>query len=215
MDREQEETVQRITARYVAEMRAGQHPQLSDYLARYPQHAAAITDFVTYYHVAEVDLPEETANMPALSEVSRAALDRAFKRLLPPETAPGSSFALLQIAASNQGKSLSQLASETGLSIDILEKLERHLIDIATIPKEVCKRLAKALQQPVITIEASLGLAGSKQVTHSLAEAPTSYRMDVQSNIQAQSFRETIEQSPYLSEEQKSAWRDILTREHL
>lgn len=39
MDREQEEAILRITAQYVAEVRAGQEPKVSDYLARYPQFA--------------------------------------------------------------------------------------------------------------------------------------------------------------------------------
>jgi hypothetical protein len=57
MDREQEEAVLRITALYVAELEAGLHPRLSDYLARYPQYAGAIADFVAYYHAVEADLP--------------------------------------------------------------------------------------------------------------------------------------------------------------
>ena len=60
MDREQEEMMQRLTARYVSEFRAGQQPQLSEYLSRYPQYADTIADFVTYYHAIEVDIPQES-----------------------------------------------------------------------------------------------------------------------------------------------------------
>jgi len=76
MHREQEEAVQRITARYIAELRAGRHPRLSDYLSRYPRYAGAITDFVTNYHAIEKSMPEEAESMPPLSEASRAVLDR-------------------------------------------------------------------------------------------------------------------------------------------
>jgi hypothetical protein len=207
MDREQEEVVKRITARYIEGLRAGHQPRLSDYLSRYPQYADAITDFITYYHVAEVDIPEEIDSMPPLSQASRAALDDAWKRVLYP------SLKSLQVMADNQGKSFPQLAVEIGLSIDILEKLERHIIATATIPKEVCKRLATALQQPLIAIETYLGLAERKQLTQGLAEEPASYR--VQSNVQTQSFREAIEQSMHLSNEQKEAWGAILIEEGL
>src|SRR5438128_2145692 len=50
MDREQEEAVLRITAQYVEEVQAGQQPNVSDYLARYPQYAKKIglaVDIVT------------------------------------------------------------------------------------------------------------------------------------------------------------------------
>ncbi len=215
MDREQEEVVQRITARYIAELHAGHQPHLSDYLSRYPQYADAITDFITYYHVAEVDIPKEIDSMPPLSQTSRAALDDALKRMLHSESVTNTSAVTLQVMADNQGKSFPQLALEIGLSIDILEKLERHIIDTATIPKEVCKRLAKALQQPLIAIEMYLGLAESKQLIQGVAEEPATYSMEVQSNVQAQSFREAVEQSMGLPNEQKDAWRAILTEEGL
>jgi hypothetical protein len=215
MDREQEEAVQRITARYMAELRAGHQPHLSDYLSRYPQYADAITDFVAYYHAAEMDIPEESDSIPALSQTSRAALDDAWKRVLHSESVNNTSAVTLQVMADNQGKSFPELALEIGLSIDILEKLERHIIDTATIPKEVCKRLTKALQQPLIAIEMYLGLAERKHLTQGLAEEPAAYRMEVQSNVQAQNFREAVEQSTRLPNEQKEAWRAILTEEGL
>ncbi len=215
MNREQEEAVQRITARYIAELRAGHQPRLSDYLSRYPQYADAITDFVTYYHAAEVDIPGEIDSMPPLSQASRRAMDDAWKRVLHSESVADTSRVTLQVMADNQGKSCPQLALEIGLSTDILEKLERHIIDAATIPKEVCKRLAKALQQPLIAIETYLGLAERKQLTQGLAEKPVAYRVEVKSNVLAQSFREAVEQSMRLPNEQKDAWRAILTEEGL
>ena len=215
MDREQEEVVQSITARYIAELRAGHQPRLSDYLSRYPQYADAITDFVAYYHAAEVDIPEETDSLPPLSQASHAALDDAWKRVLHSESATNTSLVTLQVMADNQGKSFPQLAQELGLSIDILEKLERRIIDTATIPKEVYKRLAKALRRPLIAIETYLGLAEHKQRAQGLAEEPATYRMEVQPGVQTQSFREAVEQIMRMPNEQKDAWRAILTEEGL
>ena len=206
MDREQEEAVQRITARYVAELRAGHHPRLSDYLSRYPHYADAITDFVTYYHATEKNIPEEAESMPPLSETSRAVLKRLWNQALP--SANHSLMTTVQMAANKQGKFVAQLALEIGLSIEILDKLDRHIIDAATIPKELCKRLANALQQSLSVIEIYLGLATSKPL---IAETPLSYHVEGHS----ESFREAIEQSTQLSNEQKDTWRLILTREGL
>jgi len=206
MDREQEEAVQRITARYVAELRAGHHPRLSDYLSRYPHYADAITDFVTYYHATEKNIPEEAESMPPLSETSRAVLNRLWNQALP--STNNSLMTTVQMAANKQGKFVAQLALEIGLSIEILDKLDRHIIDAATIPKELCKQLANALQQSLSVIEIYLGLATNKPL---LAETPPSYRVEGHS----ESFREAIEQSTQLSNEQKDTWRLILTREGL
>ena len=206
MDREQEEAVQRITARYVAELRAGHHPRLSDYLSRYPHYADAITDFVTYYHATEKNIPEEAESMPPLSETSRAVLNRLWNQALP--SINNSLMTTVQMAANKQGKFVAQLALEIGLSIEILDKLDRHIIDAATIPKELCKRLANALQQSLSVIEIYLGLATSKPL---IAETPLSYHVEGHS----ESFREAIEQSTQLSNEQKDTWRLILTREGL
>ncbi len=82
MDREEEEMIQRVTARYVSEFRAGQHPQLSEYLSRYPQYADLIADFVTYYHAMEVDVPQESEIIPPLSQISRAAFEEAWKNVV-------------------------------------------------------------------------------------------------------------------------------------
>jgi hypothetical protein len=215
MDREQEEAVQRITARYVAEQRAGHHPRLSEYLSRYPQFADAITDFVTYYHAIEANIPEEIGTVSPLSQATRVALDEAWRRVLLPESVAPAVNTPLQKATNNAGKSFSQLAAEIGLSLDILKKLEQHIIDAATVPYEVLHRLASALQQPLAAVEMYLGFAERGQQAQGVAEAPSSYHVDDQSltTNQLQSFREAIEQSTQLSNEQKGAWRSILERE--
>jgi hypothetical protein len=217
MDREQEEAVQRITARYVAELRAGHHPCLSDYLSRYPQYADAITNFVTYYYVTEANIAEEIDIIPTLSQTSRAALDEAWKRVLRSESVANNVITTLQKAANNVGKSFLQLTVEIGLSMDILKKLDQHIIDTATIPYEVCQRLARALQQPLAAVEIYLGLAEHKQLTQGIAEAAASYRVDEQpkTTMQAQSFLEAVEQSMHLSKAQKVAWRSVLVKEGL
>jgi len=222
MDRAQEEDVLRITAQYVAELQAGRQPRLGDYLARYPQYAEAISEFVAYYHAVEADLPGEAlgeqgqsiaATLPQLSDNSRIALKRAWERISPRELAPGDVNTTLLAVANRQGLSLAQVASEAALSEDIVEKLigARPTVKAETIPQEVLRRLASVLRQPLDAIQAYFGLAGRLQV----AETPTLYNMEMQPDVQQQSFREAIEQSEQLSNEQKAGWRDILAHEGL
>jgi transcriptional regulator with XRE-family HTH domain len=221
MDRAQEEEVLRITAQYVAELQAGRQPRLGDYLARYPQHAGAISEFVAYYYAVEADLPGEAlseqdqllaSSLPQLSDSSRMALEYAWKRISPRELAPGNINTTLLVVANKQGLSLSQVASEAGLSDDIVEKLlnVQPTIKAATIPQEVFRRLARVLHQPLDAIQAYFGLASGLQV----AETSTVYDTGAQ-DVQEQSFREAIEQSDQLSDEQKAAWWDILVSEGL
>src|SRR6266853_1584229 len=169
MDKELEEAVQRLTARYVSELRAGHHPRLSDYLSRYPQYADVITDFVTYYHAIEVGVPEEIEIIPPLSQASRSALDEAWKRVLNADIVVYNPLNSLQMAANQINTSFSQLAEEIGLSRDVLKKLEQHSIDAATIPAELCYRLAKALQRPLAAVEIYLGLVKHKQSIQGVA----------------------------------------------
>lgn len=224
MDRAQEEDVLRITAQYVAELQAGRQPRLGDYLARYPQYAEAISEFVAYYHAVEADLPGEAlseqkqgqplaATLPQLSDSSRMALERAWERITPRELAPGDVNTTLLAVANRQGLSLAQVASEVGLSGDIIEKLlgVQPTIKAATIPQEVFRRLAHILHQPLEAIQAYFGLAGRLQV----AETPTVYNMETQPDARQQSFREAIEQSEQLSDEQRAPWCDILAHEGL
>jgi len=222
MDRAQEEEVLRITARYVAELQAGRQPRLGDYLARYPQYAEAISEFVAYYYAVEADLPGEAlseqdqalaSSLPHLSDSSRMALERAWARISPRELAPGNISTTLLAVASRQGLSLSQVASEIGLSDDIVERLlsVHPTIKAATIPQEVFRQLARVLYQPLDAIQAYFGLASRLQV----AETRTAYNMETQPDARQQSFREAIEQSEQLPSEQRAAWRDILLSEGL
>jgi hypothetical protein len=217
MDRAQEEDVLHITAQYVAELQAGHQPRLGDYLARYPQYAEAISEFVAYYHAVEADLPGEglseqgqplAATLPQLSDASRTALERAWERISPRELAPGDVNTTLLAMANRQGLSLAQVASEVSLSDDIVEKLigVQPTIKAATMPQEIFRRLAHVLHQPLEAIQAYFGLAGRLQV----AETPIAYDTGSQ-DARQQSFREAIEQSEQLSGEQKAAWGEILT----
>jgi hypothetical protein len=228
MDKQQEEDVLRITAQYVAEVQAGQQPRLSDYLARYSHYADAITDFVTYYHAVEENLPvgylsprqdspSSVGELPQLSETSRAALEQAWKHIEQHERMSTNLDTTLLTIASKRGYSLPQLAAEIGLSIDIVRKLvgKHLLIDPATIPQEALRRLAHVLHTPLSAIQTSIRRSSQGADQLQIAEAQASYDAGQQPVAHVQSFREAIEQNEQLSAEQKAAWRDILAREGL
>ena len=212
MDREQEEAVLRITARYVEEVQAGHQPNVSDYLARYPQYAGEIADFVAYYQAIEVDVPYEANMMPALSEKFHIAIDSAWERIVQAESGSTTKLTTLLITESKQRLTLSRLAKKIGLTVDIVTKLEQRKIKASSIPRELLNRLAEVLQHPLSAIQAyfeSLREPASNQ--HQVAEAQSVYQMEEQS----QSFRKAIEESVQLSGEKKRAWIEILKQEGL
>jgi transcriptional regulator with XRE-family HTH domain len=207
MDRKQEEIVQRITACYVEEVRAGHQPTISDYLARYPQFADEIADFIAYYHAVEVDLPRETDQMPILSAQFHEAIDTAWERVAQSQGKVTDKVTSLLARARELHLTLSQLADKLGISADVMLKLERHAIEASSIPGELITLLAKVLQQPSQVVQAFFGNAVRQQV----ADARAYYRVDGQ----VQSFREAIEESAQLSEDQRRRWRELLDQERL
>src|SRR5579863_5294810 len=95
MDREQEEVVLRVTAHHVEEVEAGHTPEISDYLARYPQYADAIARFITYYQTVELPLsqsassPLDAEDLNEFADDVHIAIESAWQRVLLPEVIPG------------------------------------------------------------------------------------------------------------------------------
>ena len=164
--------------------------------------------------------------MPPLSARTSAAVGRAWERIEQPDSASSGLFTPLLTLASRRHVSLVELAVTSGLSQDILEKLDRRMVAASTLPQELLKRFAKILQQPLDVITACFGLPSHFQMGEpgnvapslpraKVTEAPSSYQIREASSVQRQSFREAIELSAQLSDEQKAIWEDILNREGL
>lgn len=66
-----------IQERFASEYRSGLNPRLSDYLATYPEHTAALTDFVARLLTEGQDDASESQRLP-LTEGSRRALSALF-----------------------------------------------------------------------------------------------------------------------------------------
>ncbi|MEO8954897.1 MAG: hypothetical protein ABI396_00950 [Ktedonobacteraceae bacterium] len=81
MNSKQKEAIQRITAQYVAEVRAGHKPKASTYIVRYPRYANEIADFVAYFHAFEEDVPMGSYTVPALPKAFRIAIESANARI--------------------------------------------------------------------------------------------------------------------------------------
>lgn len=234
MDREQEEVVLRCTAHYIEALQAGHQPKISDYLARYPQYADAIANFIAYYQTVElpqaqpIESTDGTDNIDDTDSLNSAdeftsefhiAIESAWQRVLMPEAAPArGNIQSLFLAAKQQQLSISQLATRLIISEDILLLLEQQALLPESIPQELYRRLAKTLHQPERAVRAYLGWQRRQQV----AERPAIYDTgnagsggDTTRPTQKVSFREVIDKSENLSAEQKKFWRDVLTKEEM
>lgn len=136
MDSEQDVELQRLTAQYVEEERAGLHPRLGDYIARYPQYADAIVDFLAYYYLFEADIPEDTTLDNSFSEPAQSAWNSVQQRILthlyPPAALPptdsieGTAPAASSTAYSPPSRVAEQASSYQTMPLDPLPVIEER-----------------------------------------------------------------------------------------
>lgn len=220
MNNDQQDAIFRITARYVAEVQAGHEPALSEYIARYPQYADAIADFVAYYHGFEATVPLASNVHTLLSPFSQATLSRSEERM---QSEPLSTTTMTTLLATEQRHfTLSDFARRLDLSVDIVALLEQRAIDPATLPFELYRRIALVLHQPISNIQAYFSRtpqrtrsAKEKQPAMKVAEKPAHYHVPGEQPALEQSFRHIVAESLWLSPEQREAWETILTLENL
>lgn len=215
MAREQEEALLRITARYVAEVQAGQQPRLSDYLARYPQYASAIADFVAYYHAVEMYVPAGMDADTSLTDISREVLRRVQARVW---QYPEQGVNLLPLA-NGRSFTLAELADRLNLSLDIMIQLEQRIIEPATIPYELYRRLAAALEQPVSAVQDYFQANDQSRQGAGSRAKPRLWVAEEQACYpgitQRPGFRQVLKASQLISAEQAADWEAILAREML
>jgi hypothetical protein len=206
MTEQPEDALLQITAQYVSELQAGKQPRLSEYLARYPQYAEAIADFVAYYHLVERQAPDDLTLAPTLSETSRSILQQ-FQVEEEPAPLPTTLLAGLD----NRRLTLSQIARKTNLSTDIVLLLEHRSIDPTTIPDAVICGLAAVTSYTPHDIKLYLAdtptlnpdTAHRKQLK--VAETGR-YHMSAANNHTLPSFKQIVEASNTLTDEQKAFW---------
>lgn len=200
-----DEELMRITALFVEDQETGGQPRLTDYLRRFPQYADEIVEFATYYYALEADLPAPADAAPELSSETRAALGRA--RMRQPAMSLEMPASLLTLVKSRY-ISLAPLAAALNLSVDLVEQLVNLRFVLGTLPGELLRRLARALELPVEVVQRSLS-APRHPARSRVAEAPLAYTFEPQ-----QDFRQAIAASVQLSSAQREDWQRILEPEN-
>jgi hypothetical protein len=213
---EQEEAVWRITAMYVAELKAGRQPRLHDYLKRYPLYASAIADFVAYYQAVELPQTDESLASVPMTDESRTLMKGALLRAsLPSEPL------LSLFPTSPKRLTLTELAHALDLSEEIVTLLDQRLLTEASLPDLLIERLTFVLHQPEQAIRDYLKTPASQSFQRSsarpelryVAETPTSYSQNNSPAVPARSFLQALEESNDATSQQKRFWREIATDE--
>lgn len=189
----------RITARYEEEYRAGRSPHLEEYLQHYPEFANELMAFALYFHAIALDLPAPGGTPAAQrSPAAEKALTYVRDQLAP----PFSGFFKRGQAA---GYAPPELAEVLGISWDILAKLEARAIRAASIPHRLIQRAADTLYALPESITAYLrGATPSPSEDFSYTDqAPTPQ----------ETFLDAIRSSPELSQGQKHEWEKIVEQE--
>ncbi|HEY7124068.1 MAG TPA: hypothetical protein VH590_00230 [Ktedonobacterales bacterium] len=203
-DRQREDDLNRITARYVEEFQAGKAPRVADYIQRHPQYADELMEFVLYFHAIAAGLPEPDA-LPAqqFTPAANAARTRLREQTSSGSAAPLSSLFRQALAV---GYPPPQLAQAIGLSWDIVAKLEARAIAAASIPRTLTQRLADTLKVAPTAISAYLqGTTPTQSGAFFYADQPPEQ--------QQETFLAAVQSTPELSQEQKRAWADIVGQE--
>ncbi|MGH2517693.1 MAG: hypothetical protein ACRDHP_18755, partial [Ktedonobacterales bacterium] len=133
--------IDRITALYVEEYRAGRSPSVEDYARRYPDYARDIRLFVMDFLLVGEQMPEPDAVPVApLSASALAVLARIEHEAAPAPVVPVAGLVRRGIEL---GYPPARLAAAVGVSLDVLAKLDARAIAAASVPFTLAERLAE------------------------------------------------------------------------
>lgn len=195
--------IDRITARYAEEAESGRNPDPNTYLSQYPQYAAELADFIAQYHLVMADLPEpdETPVAELSPAFARAlAAIRAREAAAQPVAPPMAAFVSLEDQAFEVGSTPEALAARVGLTQRLLARLDARAITVTSMPHELFRRLAGALDVSVEAVMAYLGAgAQAAGAFFDADQAPTGAQEE---------FLQAIEASD-LDPQHKAEWRAI------
>jgi hypothetical protein len=200
--RQRQYEVDRITAEYVEERRAGRSPRVEDYARRYPEFARDIRLFVADYLLIGERLPEpDPVPTAPLSSAALAALAQ-----IELESAPDVPIVGLVTRGIERGFEPPRLAAAVGISMDVLGKLDAKAIVADSIPFTLVERLAEKLQAVPKAIAAFL-------VGAAPAQAPALYYAEQAPEQRQESFLDAIQASNALDEHAKQEWANIVARD--
>jgi transcriptional regulator with XRE-family HTH domain len=205
--RAREFEIDRLCARYVEEVKSGRKPNLEDYLTRYPDYALELADFIVTYHLTLADMPEpDETPVETLSPGFARALEaiRAQEAAAAPAPSTASApveFVSLEDRSFDVGLDPEQLAARVGVSPSIIARLDARAIKVASIPRELFRRLAETLD---VTVEAVMGFLGASAQT-----GGAFYYADQAPTGDQDEFLAAIEASDDLDPARKAEWRAI------
>ena len=201
--RQRQYELDRITAQYVREFRAGLLPRIEEYAQRYPAYARELLEFGVYFHTVGFDSPElDSASASQLSPAAGKALAQIRERHAGSAISPIEGLVKQGVSA---GYSPPRLAAAVGLTTELLAKLEARAIAVATIPPTLIKRLAETLR---VAPEAVAAYLGASQP----GPAGAFYYADQPPTQEQQPFLAAVQASA-LAPEQKREWAEIAARE--
>jgi hypothetical protein len=189
-------TLDDIIDEMVASSPEPSYTALAEWVRRYPQYERELTDFAVAWSLVD--------RVPAAAEEVRedaasAHMDRV--RSLIKDYAPSAveSAAIRGLIAEGQAQGLSarQLAEKSGLSVSLVTKLDRRLIQFASIPREVVSAIAEAINREAQTVARYLqgGALLAPSASYRAEEAP--------SLPEQQSFAEAVSADRMLSPEDR------------
>jgi len=198
---ERNESVERITAQYADEYRAGRSPRPDEYIKRFPQYARELAEFFLYFHTIIVDLPDPDPTPTApISSAARAALARFHQHYAQQNALSG-----LATRANEIGLLPPALAQQVGVSLDLFARLEARAIKAAEIPRTLIRRLAAALQvAPEAVAQFLSGASGGQGAQTS----PGFFYADTAPKTKQDGFLEAVRASA-MSLDQKTEWERI------
>jgi hypothetical protein len=172
----------------------------ADWLRRYPQHAATLTDLALAATTPATDLPASAVARAAA--LARAALHA--QATVSPQSAirnPQSAEPALGERVKALGLNMRDVAARVRLTSEILFKLDRRIIPVDTVPARLLNELGAVLGCTADALRAGLGGAGPQT-------AGAMYHAKQAPAVGQQAFADAVRASLNLSAEDRAYWLD-------
>lgn len=205
--RERQYEIDRITFQYATAFRSGRNPRIENYVRRYPQYTGELMEYALYFHTVGFDSepleePEELKLSPA-GEKAMAWIREQRVAYAPVDSVDAIEGLVKQ--GNTVGFTPPQLAEAVGLTVSLLGRIETRVIDAASIPHTLFRRLATTLKTSPEAITAYLGVTQTGQ-------GGGFFYADQPPDQKQQSFLDAVQASA-LSPERKREWADIVHEE--
>ncbi len=171
---------------------------LHEWMEKYPQYAAAIMDFaaarafVRYAPDVELSAGEETRYQVIGLQNLRSVLSE--------NAASQAALQSLTEAAKAKGLNKKTFAAAVGLSVSLVQYLEKRRLDFASIPQAVISKVAQILETGEETISAYLNQPPDYA-------AQTSFKTNTRAEeMLPKNFAEAVSEDQTLTPEEKRRW---------